>query len=190
MRGLHHRRDSYRKNRYCNMLARVTAKETQVAYALTNSNILVSASVVYFVSRNLRTLWPKDPGNAPSRQTETLGKAVNNQDVVLIHVFHILSRGNRSSVTVAGVVVSGIELVTYKGGAAATNVLNLGQLRVGNDTPGRIARVRGQDDRGATGDFLGNLVGVDMVAIFLGQRDRNSSKLGGSRHVSSRYFRN
>jgi hypothetical protein len=40
-----------------------------------------------------------------------------------------------------------------------------------------IAGVRGQQHLGTTGNFLGDLVGVDVIVVLLRQRDRDGSNL-------------
>lgn len=126
---------------------------------------------------NALTLGANDPRNSPSRQSEALGETIDNQDIVLINVLDVLGGRNGSTVAVAGIVVSGVELIADKGGAASAEVLDFSQLGVGNDSAGGIARVGGKDDRGTTGDFLGNLVGMDVVAVLLGKGDRDGCKL-------------
>jgi hypothetical protein len=87
------------------------------------------------------------------------------------------SSADGSTITVAGVVVARVELVAHKGGALPADVLDLGQLRVLNDAAGRIPRVRRENDASAAGDFLGDLLGVDVVAVFLGQGDGDGGEL-------------
>ena len=77
-----------------------------------------------------------------------------------------------------GVVVPRVELVADEGGATSADILDLGQLRVRDDASGRVSRVRCQNDRGSAGDFLGDLVRVNMVAILIGERDGDRGELG------------
>lgn len=128
-------------------------------------------------SWNRRTLGAKDPGDTPSRQAEALGEPINDEDIILVDILHVLGGGNGSAVAVARVVVAGVELVADEGGAATADVLDLGQLRVRDDPAGRVARVGGQDDGGAAGNLLRDLVGVNVVAILLGQGHGNGSEL-------------
>lgn len=123
------------------------------------------------------TLGAQDPGNSPSGKSEALGKTVNDEDIILIDVLDVFGGRDGGTITVAGVVVTRVELVADEGGTTTADVLNLGKLGVGNDTAGRVARVRGQDDRGTSGDFLSDLIGVDMISILLRQRDRDGSEL-------------
>lgn len=81
------------------------------------------------------------------------------------------------TIAVTGVVVPGVELVADKGGALPADVLDLGQLGIGDDPAGRVPRVRGQNDTSATSNLLGNLVRVDVIAVLLGQGDWNSGEL-------------
>jgi hypothetical protein len=129
------------------------------------------------------TLRSNDPRNTPSGQSEALGKAIDNQDIVLVNILDVLGGRDGRTIAVAGVVVSRVELVTDKGGAASAKILNLGQLRVGNDSAGRVAGVGGKDDGGTTGDFLGNLVGVDVVAVLFGEGHGDGRELY---HISAK----
>lgn len=146
---------SLRSNVFCH--------DVSLVYVMFNSGVL--------------TLGTNDPCDTPARKTEALGKTVNDEHIILIDILDVLGGGNGSTVAVASVVVAGVELVADKGGTATANVLDLSQLGVGNDTAGRVTGVGGEDDGSTTGDFLGDLVGVDVVSILFGQRDRNSSKL-------------
>lgn len=125
----------------------------------------------------LRTLGTKNPRNTPAGQSEALGQAVNDENIILVDILDVLSSRNGATVTIARIVVARVELVADKGGAATANILDLGQLGVCNDTAGGVTGVRGQNDRGSTGDLLGDAVGVDMVAVLLGERNRNGGEL-------------
>lgn len=125
------------------------------------------------------TLGAQDPGNSPSGKAEALGETVNDEDIILVDVLDVLGSGNGGTIAVAGVVVAGVKLVADEGGAATADVLDLGELRVGDNTAGRVAGVGGQDDRSTTSNFLGNLVGVDVVSVALVQRDGNGGELCG-----------
>jgi hypothetical protein len=122
-------------------------------------------------------LGAKDPSNTPSGKSEALGETVNDEDVVLVDILDVLGSRDGGAVAVASVVVSRVELVADKGGAATADVLDLGELRVGNDSAGGVSGVGGQNDGGTTGNFLGNLVGVDVIAVLLGQGDGDGGKL-------------
>lgn len=113
----------------------------------------------------LLTLGANDPCDSPSGKSETLGETINDQNIILIDILNVLGRGDGGAVAVAGVVVARVELVADEGGTATADVLDLGQLRVGNDTAGGVSGVGGEDDRGTTGNFLGNLVGVDVISV-------------------------
>lgn len=127
----------------------------------------------------VRTLGSQNPRNSPARQSEALGETVDDEDVILVDVLDVLSGRDGGAIAGAGVVVTRVELVADEGGAAAANVLDLGQLGVGDDSTGGVARVGGEDDGGAAGDLFCNLVGVDVVTVFLLQRDGDGGKLGG-----------
>lgn len=125
----------------------------------------------------LLTLGTNDPRNSPSGKSETLGKTVNDEDIILIDILDVLGGGDGATVAVAGVVVARVELVADEGGSATADVLDLSELGVGNDSAGRVSGVGGEDDGSTTGDFLGDLVGVDVVTIALGERDGNGGEL-------------
>jgi hypothetical protein len=67
------------------------------------------------------------------------------------------------------VVVAGVEFVEDQGGAVTADVLDQSKLFWMESMAGGVAWVGGQDDRGTAGEFFGNLVGVDVIAIFCGQ---------------------
>lgn len=123
------------------------------------------------------TLGAQNPGNSPSGKSEALGETIDDENIVLVDILNVLSSRDGGTITVAGVVVTRVELVADKGGTVTANVLNLGKFGVGNDTAGRVARVGGQDDRGTTGNFLSDLIRVDMISILFRQRDRDGSEL-------------
>ena len=87
------------------------------------------------------------------------------------------SRADGRAIAVAGVVVARVELVAHKRGTLAAQVLDLGQLRVLDDAAGRVPGVGREDHAGAAGNLLGDLVGVDVVAVFLGQGDGDGGEL-------------
>ena len=122
-------------------------------------------------------LGPQDPGHAPPGQPEALGQPVDDEHVVLVDVHDVLGRADGRAVAVGRVVVARVELVADEGGAAAADVLDLGQLRVLDDPAGRVARVGGQNDTRASSDFLGDLVRVDVVTVLLVQGNWDGSEL-------------
>lgn len=85
--------------------------------------------------------------------------------------------GDGLAIAVRRVVVARVELVADEGRAAAADVLDLGQLRVLDHTTRGVARIRSQDDTGATSDLLRNLVRVNVVVILFGERDGDRSEL-------------
>lgn len=122
-------------------------------------------------------LGTQNPGDSPAGETESLGKTVNDKDVILVDILDVLGSRDGGAVAVARVVVARVELIADEGGPATANVLDLGQLGVLHNTTGRVARVRGQDDGCTTSNLLGNLVRMDMVSVFFGQRNGDGSKL-------------
>lgn len=123
------------------------------------------------------TFRSQNPGNTPSRKPEALSQAINDQNIVLIDVFNVLGGRDGAAITVARVVVAGVELIADEGGPTTADVLDLGQLGVRNHSSRGIARVRRQDDGGAALDLLLNLRGVNVIAILLRQGDRDGGKL-------------
>jgi hypothetical protein len=65
--------------------------------------------------------------------------------------------------------------LTYR--TLPADVLDLGQLRVLDDAAGRVPGVGRDDDAGAAGNFLGNLVGVDVVAVFFREGNGDGGEL-------------
>ena len=124
-----------------------------------------------------KLLGTQDPSYAPAGQAEALGQAVNDEDVIYVDVLDVLGGGNGRAVAVGGVVVAGVELVADQSGTLAAEVLDLAQFRIGDDAAGGVAWVGGDDDGSAAGDFLGDLLGVDVVAVFLRQRDGNGGEV-------------
>lgn len=125
-----------------------------------------------------RTFGAQNPGDTETRQPEPLGEPVNDQDIILIYVFHILGRGDSGAVAVTEIIVARIELITNEGSATTANVLNLRKLGVADDSSSRIPWVRGQNDRRASRNLLGNFDRVNVVSVIFGKGDRDGSKLG------------
>lgn len=122
-------------------------------------------------------LWSHDPSNSPAWKSEALGHAVNEQDVVVVDVYNIGGCGDSGPVTIMVVVVARIELVEDESRAVTADVLNTRQLFNGQGMTSWVSRVGGQDDGGATSKFLGDLVGMDVVAILTRQWTWNSNEL-------------
>ena len=118
-----------------------------------------------------------DPGDSPARETETLRQAVYQEDVILVDVDDVVGGGDASAVAIAGVIVAGVEFIHDQGGTVTANVLDFRELRVLYNLPGRVSRVAGEDDRGASGDFVSDLVGVDVVAVIFGERRRDGGEI-------------
>ena len=70
-------------------------------------------------------------------------------------------------------------------GAVSSNVLDLCKLGVFHDLPCRIARIRSQDHRCASGYLVGDLFGMDVVIVPLIQRRGDCCELRG---LSEQYF--
>jgi len=89
----------------------------------------------------------------------------------------MLSTTDGAAVTVGGIVVTAIELIQDEGGAVTADVLDLGQLLVRHEVASGVTRVRGEQHLSTTSDFLGDLVGVDVIVVFLSQRNGDGSNL-------------
>jgi len=98
----------------------------------------------------------------------------------VIDIHHIRGTTDGRSITVGGVVVAAVEFIQNQRGAVSANVLDARQLVIGHKMSGRIAGVGRQQHRRATGDLLGDFVGVDMVVVFLGEGDGDRCDLPGS----------
>ena len=145
-------------------------------------------------------LGAQDPGDTPAGQAEALGEAVDDEDVVLVDVHDIFlpslsviafvirssftqtyGSADGSAIAVTRVVVTRVELVTDEGGTVTAEVLDLGQLWVGDDSAGGIAWVRRKDHTSASGNLLADLFGVDVVPIVFAQGNRNGGELRAPR---------
>lgn len=122
-------------------------------------------------------LGSQNPSDTPSRETEALSKPIDNEDIILIHILDVLGGGDSSSVAVAGIVVARVELIANKGCAATADVLDLGQLGVGDHSTGRVTGVRGYNDGCTSRDFSSDHVRMDMVAILFRKRRGDGSEL-------------
>jgi hypothetical protein len=118
-----------------------------------------------------------DPCNTPAWKTETLSQAVDDEDVVLVYVVNVVCCGDDGAVAVGCIVITAVELVHDQRGAVAADVLDLGELRVGESTTGRVARVGRQDHAGATGDLGSDVLCVNVVAVLSKKRNGNSSEV-------------
>ena len=110
-------------------------------------------------------LGPHHPRHPPPGETEALGEAVDDEDVVGVDVVDVVGGADDAAVAGGSVVVAAVEFVHDEGGAVAADVLDLREFRVGDDLAGGVARVGGQDYGDAAGDFFGDFVGVDGVAV-------------------------
>ena len=132
------------------------------------------------MGENLRLdelLGAENPRDTPTGKAETLGKAVNDEDVVLVNILDVLGGGDGGAVTAARVVVTRVKLVADEGGAATADVLDLSQLRVGDDPARGVAWVGCQDYRRTPRDLGCNVVRMDVVAVLLGERRGDGGKL-------------
>lgn len=95
----------------------------------------------------------------------------------MVDVNHILGATDRAAVAIGGIVVATVELVQDQGRAVTADILDLGQLLMRDKVTGRVPGVRGQQYLSATGNLLGDLVGVDVIVVLLRQRDGNGGNL-------------
>lgn len=95
----------------------------------------------------------------------------------MVDVLHVGSTTDSRSIAVSSVVVATIEFIQDQRSAISADVLDLGQLFIGHKMSGRIPGVRCEEHRCATSDFLGDLVGVNVIVIFFSQGNRNRSDL-------------
>lgn len=75
-------------------------------------------------------LWTDDPCDSPAGKSEALGKTVDDQDVVFVDIFDVLSGRNGSTIAIAGVVVSTIKLIHDKCRSVTADILDLSELGV------------------------------------------------------------
>lgn len=108
------------------------------------------------------------------------------QRTILVNVNHVLGTTDRAAVAIGGVVVATVELVQDQGCAVTANVLDLGQLIMRHEVTGGVTGVRGQQHLGTTRDFLGDLIGVDVIVVLLRQRDGDGRNLFTEHTVSTR----
>jgi hypothetical protein len=106
-----------------------------------------------------------NPRDSPTRQSKPLSKPINNQHIILIHILDILRRTNRRPVTIASIIIPAIEFIHDQCRSVSADILDLCELGILDDFSGGVAGVGGEDYGGAAGDFLGDLVGVDMVSV-------------------------
>jgi hypothetical protein len=114
-------------------------------------------------------LGTQDPGDAPAREAEALGKAVDNEHVVRVDIFDVVGGRDHSAIAVGRVVVAAVELIHDKSCAVAADVLNLGELRVGDHLTGGVTRVRSQDDGGTASNLGCDEVGRHVVFVVLSE---------------------
>ena len=104
-------------------------------------------------------------------------RTIDQEDVILVHIDDVVSSAHCSTVAIASVIVTTVELVHDQCCSITAQVLDLCKLRILHNLAGWVARVGGQDDRSTTRNLFGNLFWMDMVAICFGQRRGNSSKV-------------
>ena len=81
------------------------------------------------------------------------------------------------TITIACVVVPRVELVAHQGCPPTADILNLLQGVVPDHPASGVSGVGGDYDSRAPGNFLRNLVRVDMIPVLLRQGDRDRGKL-------------
>lgn len=138
---------------------------------------VISTGVVVYNIRLDELLGTQDPRNTPARQTEALGEAINDQDIIFVDILNILSRRDGSTVTVASIVVARVKLVADQGGTSTAKILDLGQLGVGDHASSWVPRVGSQNYRSSSRNLSGDDIGVDVVAVLLRKGGGNGGKL-------------
>lgn len=96
---------------------------------------------------------------------------------ILVDVNHILGATDRAAVAIGGIVVATVELVQDQSRTVTADILDLGQLLMRDKVTCRVSGVRGQQYLSATGNLLGDLVGVDVIVVLLRQWDGNGGNL-------------
>lgn len=92
---------------------------------------------------------------------------------ILVDVDDVRGTADRAAVAVGRIVVAAVELIQDEGGTVPADVLDLFQLVMGDKVAGRVTRVRGEQHLSTAGDFLSDLVRMDVVVVVLRERDRN-----------------
>ena len=77
-------------------------------------------------------LGSNNPRYTPSGETESLGKTVNDEHIVLVYILDVVGSRDDGTVAVGGVVVSAVKLVHDQSRAVPADVLDLGKFRVGD----------------------------------------------------------
>lgn len=90
-------------------------------------------------------LWANDPSYSPSWKSEALGKTINDQNIIFIHILDVLCCTDGRAVAIGCVVVSAVELVHDQSRAVSADILYLRKLGVLDYLSGRVTGVRGQD---------------------------------------------
>lgn len=81
------------------------------------------------------------------------------------------------AVAVASIVVARVKLVAHKGCPPTAKVLDSLQILAFDYLAGGVTGVRSEDYPCASGDFVGNLLRVDMVTVLLRERNWNCGEL-------------
>lgn len=95
----------------------------------------------------------------------------------MVDIHHVRRTTDGGTVAIGGVVVASVELIKNQRGSVSADVLDTRQLFVGHEMSSGVARVGCQQHRRSTGDFLSDLIRVDVVVVILSKRDRDRSNL-------------
>ena len=84
-----------------------------------------------------------DPGNSPAGEAETLGEAINEENVVFVNVDDVVGGGNAGAVAIASIIVARVEFVHNQCSTVTAYILDFGELGVLHDLPCGVAGVAG-----------------------------------------------
>lgn len=104
---------------------------------------------------------------------------------ILIDIDNVGGTADCRAITVSGVIVTTVEFIQNERCAISADVLDLGKLVIRDEVSSRVTGVRRQEDRSSTSNLLRDLVGMDMVVVFFGERNGNRCDLCRSIHVSN-----
>lgn len=103
------------------------------------------------------------------RQAKTLREAIDDDNVVIIYVMHVLCGRYDLPIAARRVVVATIELIHDEGPTIAAHVLDVLELRVADDLACRVTWIACQQNPSTTCCLFPDQALVDMPAVVLGQ---------------------
>jgi hypothetical protein len=90
-------------------------------------------------------LGTNDPSYSPSWKSEALGKTIDDQNIIFIHILDVLCCTDGRAVAIGSVVISTVELIHDQSRAVTADILDLRKLGVLDYLSSRVTGVRGQD---------------------------------------------